>query len=386
MYGADVEELRALAQKFERAATELTSVTHELTGSVAKARAWTGPGASRFRSHWQVSGGPRLRATASALSAAGASLRSNADQQESASAAAGGGSTTYAPYPVPTSIAVHKSVSSPDVAARGAYSPDEVISDIGAAEKKSSSVEIRKIVQPDGDVSYIVYVPGVQLGKPKSDPFDMAAAEAAYTGSSTNVTRLVEEAMRQAGIGPNDPVMLAGHSLGGLTVGNLAADPDFRSHYDVQAVLSVGANISTDSIPKDIAVTQVNNTAGDPISLATGAAFSALDPLPQEAQNLTQINFSSIDIQNSRLVPVAEDIAEIEAAPFLPPQVTRNALVNLFGHAFDDHSNFTEYAGRALAWSREGDNLSKWQSSTAAFQATKGTSSSLMTYVGGLTP
>lgn len=94
MYGADVAQLRSLAQQFDRAADQLDTCRTSVGGSV-RISPWQGPDAGRFRADWDSSHAGRIAAAASTLRTGARQLRTNADQQEQASAvdgAAGGGS------------------------------------------------------------------------------------------------------------------------------------------------------------------------------------------------------------------------------------------------------------------------------------------------------
>ncbi|WP_169513998.1 hypothetical protein [Agromyces subbeticus] len=63
----------------------------------------------------------------------------------------------------------------------------------------------------------------------------------------TQYERAVMEAMHQAGIGPNDPVLLVGFSQGGIMAGHLAAN---RSEaFNFQGVIAYGAPIDDMAIP-----------------------------------------------------------------------------------------------------------------------------------------
>lgn len=85
MYGADVAELRSLAQRFDQAASRLESHRSTVTGVLANTL-WRGTDASLFRSVWNADHGPRVTAAARSLRDAAQSLQRNADQQEQASA------------------------------------------------------------------------------------------------------------------------------------------------------------------------------------------------------------------------------------------------------------------------------------------------------------
>lgn len=64
--------------------------------------------------------------------------------------------------------------------------------------------------------------------------------------------RAVIEAMHQAGIGPNDAVMLAGWSQGGILAGALASDPTLP--FDIRAIAVAGSPIDHMLIPSDVSV------------------------------------------------------------------------------------------------------------------------------------
>lgn len=64
--------------------------------------------------------------------------------------------------------------------------------------------------------------------------------------------RAVIEAMHQAGIGPNDAVMLAGWSQGGILAGALASDPTLP--FDIRAIAVAGSPIDHMPIPTDVSV------------------------------------------------------------------------------------------------------------------------------------
>ncbi len=60
--------------------------------------------------------------------------------------------------------------------------------------------------------------------------------------------------MDEAGIRPGQPVMLTGHSQGGIIAATLAADPDFRARYDVESVVTAGSPVARFDIPPSVSV------------------------------------------------------------------------------------------------------------------------------------
>jgi uncharacterized protein YukE len=92
LYGADVEQLRALAAKFSRAADELQSNSATVTSVVNSVAAWRGPDAGQFRASWNGEHSQKIASTVRALHAASDDLKRNADEQTTASTDGTGGS------------------------------------------------------------------------------------------------------------------------------------------------------------------------------------------------------------------------------------------------------------------------------------------------------
>ena len=89
MYGADVGQLRTLAQRMELAARSLDSIAASLHSQVQGAR-WDGADGVRFSSDWSRRYRPDLREVARRLDDAAKVIRRNALDQERTSSASGG--------------------------------------------------------------------------------------------------------------------------------------------------------------------------------------------------------------------------------------------------------------------------------------------------------
>lgn len=141
----------------------------------------------------------------------------------------------------------------------GDHAPTSV-SDIFAEQSSigqdPGTVQIVAVPQPDGSTSYIVQIPGTQEWGPGrgTNPVDLTTNVRLMAGDSTLMQRQVAEAMRQAGIRPGDPVMLTGHSQGGITAAALAADAAFRQRFAVQSVVTGGSPIARLDIPDSVSV------------------------------------------------------------------------------------------------------------------------------------
>jgi len=118
---------------------------------------------------------------------------------------------------------------------------------------KPGSVAVQQLTRADGSRSWVVAIPGTQEARPGgANPADMRSNLELVAEQPDDVSRLVEQAMRAAGITPDEPVLIAGHSQGGIAAVNVAADPYIQSHYDVQAVLTAGSPVAGIDLPAGV--------------------------------------------------------------------------------------------------------------------------------------
>ncbi|MCI4658196.1 hypothetical protein [Cryobacterium zhongshanensis] len=93
MYGADVEQLRALAKVFSDASDRLER-DRMTVGNQIKINAWVGPVATQFRMQWDSEHSVRVASAAHLLAESATKLRKNAQEQEDASRSDGGTRTS----------------------------------------------------------------------------------------------------------------------------------------------------------------------------------------------------------------------------------------------------------------------------------------------------
>jgi hypothetical protein len=117
-------------------------------------------------------------------------------------------------------------------------------------------VQIVRVAQPDGSSAWIVQIPGTQEWGPRrgDNPVDLTTNVRLMTGESTYMQTQIQEAMRAAGVARGEPVMLTGHSQGGITAAALASDPSFRSEFEVRSVVTGGSPIARFDIPDSVSV------------------------------------------------------------------------------------------------------------------------------------
>lgn len=124
--------------------------------------------------------------------------------------------------------------------------------DTGGRER---TIAIERIEHPDGTRAWIVEIPGTQEWSLGGDnPFDMVGNLWLMAAGASQMSRCVVDAMRQAGIRPGEPVMLAGHSQGGIAAAALASNREFTDRYAVSSVLTVGAPVGDFQVGDRISV------------------------------------------------------------------------------------------------------------------------------------
>lgn len=105
------------------------------------------------------------------------------------------------------------------------------------------TIEVQTLTADDGRVRHVVYLPGTDdlTTTPFSqddDVRDLATNLRLVATHDTTYTAGIEEAMGRAGIGPDDPVLLVGHSQGGMEAAAILAD---GSPFHVTHVVTAGA-------------------------------------------------------------------------------------------------------------------------------------------------
>jgi hypothetical protein len=124
-------------------------------------------------------------------------------------------------------------------------------------------VDIAKVTHEDGSVAWIVTVPSTQdwvLGGDKgaSNDLDADVVLHLFPWLRTQYERGVLEAMGQAGIPQDEPVLLSGWSLGGIGGGRLIESRE--GGYRYEGLICAGSPIDHMAIPREVSVLQVKHT------------------------------------------------------------------------------------------------------------------------------
>ena len=179
-------------------------------------------------------------------------------------------------------------------------------------------VRVVEVSAGDGGSAWLVVVPGTQEWSPRpaANPFDVTTDLRAMTGDQTLAAAGVTAALARARAAsarstPSDPVLLVGHSQGGILAAALAADPGFREDHRVTHVLTTGSPVALFPVPSGVRVLSVEH-GDDPVPRLD------LTPNPASASWVTvrsPRHGTGLDVGSHRLEGYVRTVGVLEAAP-----------------------------------------------------------------------
>ncbi|MFJ6001576.1 hypothetical protein [Arthrobacter sp. NPDC092385] len=126
--------------------------------------------------------------------------------------------------------------------------------DAAVAGAEDGAVRITTVDGPGGP-AYIVSIPGTQAWTPSGDtPADLTGNLEVASGQSSTASEAVRLAMIGAGVPSDAPVLLSGHSQGGMIAMELAGDAAFRDRFEVTNVMTFGSPVDIAAVPDHIDV------------------------------------------------------------------------------------------------------------------------------------
>ncbi|MCB5166924.1 hypothetical protein LG634_19015 [Streptomyces bambusae] len=141
---------------------------------------------------------------------------------------------------------------------------------------------IQRVAGPDGTTRYVVQLAGMAAGGLRNEtPQDLLGAIHAVARPATPYSRAVIQAVREA-VPTGAELALVGHSLGGITAMNLAADPDFCALYRIARVVAIGSPVDGKR-PADPA-TRVCSLVNEHDVVPSLEGRSSVSPYPLPAQ------------------------------------------------------------------------------------------------------
>jgi pimeloyl-ACP methyl ester carboxylesterase len=151
-------------------------------------------------------------------------------------------------------------------------------------------IDVRRLTRagPDGKLltSWVVDLPGTKAWQP--DPRDrehlndMATNLATMAGSASSRVDGVTQALRLAGVRPGEPVMLVGHSQGGLVALRAAEQYARDGSFSVTHVVTSGSPVARMPVPASVSVLALENRY-DVVPQLDGR------PSPPEANRVTVV-------------------------------------------------------------------------------------------------
>lgn len=121
------------------------------------------------------------------------------------------------------------------------------------------TLAVEQVQHTDGTTSWTVLVPGTQGLLPADHPFDAVTDLDLMAHRAADVTVAVERALAQAGARPHEPVVLVGHSLGGIAAMALASSDGFRHRHRLGGVVTAGSPTATFAAPRGVPVLHLEN-------------------------------------------------------------------------------------------------------------------------------
>ncbi|KYH45000.1 hypothetical protein [Branchiibius sp. NY16-3462-2] len=137
-----------------------------------------------------------------------------------------------------------------------------LVDDINVAGRSPSDRErilVRHIQQPDGTGAWVVAIPGTAQWSPvsQSNPADVTGDLRLMAGMSSSLKPAVQQALsaaqRQAGVKPgSEPVLLTGHSEGGIVAASIGRDPQLAKEMNVREVVTFASPVTGMDLPAQV--------------------------------------------------------------------------------------------------------------------------------------
>jgi hypothetical protein len=138
--------------------------------------------------------------------------------------------------------------------------------DAGDTKRGEIDVKLVERTLSDGTVTraFIVDIPGTRdwsltPGQRNADINDISTNLKAVSGDPSSYERGIALALQKAGARPGDPVMLVGHSQGGMVAARAARDFATAGTYNVTHVVTVGAPVADMPVPAHVQVLSLEN-------------------------------------------------------------------------------------------------------------------------------
>lgn len=161
------------------------------------------------------------------------------------------------------------------------------------------TIRVDRMVAPDGTVAWQVYVPPTQ-GHPIDDfggpsPTDWASNLQTFNREDSAAIAGVVAAMRIAGVRSGEPVLMAGHSQGGLVAAEMASRPEIQAQFSIESVVTIGSPVARVDLDDSVVALHLEHS-DDPVSGVDGTTN------PIGPNQLTAVRDTSHDGPESGLI------------------------------------------------------------------------------------
>ncbi|GEK21979.1 hypothetical protein [Cellulomonas xylanilytica] len=120
-------------------------------------------------------------------------------------------------------------------------------------------VSVQQLTHPDGTQAWVIAIPGTEdWGLNDPNAMDSTTNVRLMAALADDMTETVLAAMRESGIAPDEPVLLAGHSQGGMAALSVAAAAG--GTYRVRAVVTAGSPDIPRPVPAGLQVRHYRHT------------------------------------------------------------------------------------------------------------------------------
>lgn len=181
----------------------------------------------------------------------------------------------------------------------------------------SGEVRIERWTGADGVTRRIVYIPGTRDWLNVSgNPSDLHADVALMAGHLPDAAAMVVAALEADGAERGEPVMLVGHSLGGIVATALAGNQCIADRFTVKAVMTAGAPTGRIALPRSVNALHLEGTrdivpgldaAPNPdtptrVTVHHDARDSELPQLAGEGEDISSAHHLDTYTQTARLI------------------------------------------------------------------------------------
>ncbi|MDR2703209.1 MAG: hypothetical protein LBB58_02550 [Cellulomonadaceae bacterium] len=144
-------------------------------------------------------------------------------------------------------------------AASGNTSP-ETYPTQGRGGLPTGTIGVERVTHRDGSVTWTVLIPGTQSFAPGVHAFDGITDLDLMAHRQSQVNEQVMKALELVGADKSEPIVLVGHSLGGIAAMSLASSAIFNDKYSVGGVITAGSPTATfTTIPSGVPVLHLEN-------------------------------------------------------------------------------------------------------------------------------